>query len=506
MLIASFLLFLLIFIGIGVASTLKSDNSNADYLLAGRSVSPWLVGFSAMATNNSGYMFIGAIGYTYAKGLESIWVMFAWMFGDFLASLFIHRKMRAVSEERHSLSFGTLVARWDGHSFRFVQIFAGLITVLFLGAYAAAQFKAGGKALHIIFGWDNWVGAFVGSVIVLVYCLAGGIRASIWTDAAQTVVMFIAMSLMFFTGTAEIGGAAAFQEQLGQVSPDYLNWFPKSVSDSGAVVIALFILGYVLGGVGIVAQPHIMIRFMALDNSKNMRQAKTCYYMLYFSFCVLTFCVGLCARLLFPDITAFDSELALPNMAIRLLPEILVGLVLAGIFSASMSTADSQILSCSAAITSDIAGQDEKTPVWATKGATVIVTLIALAIALLGFKSVFKLVLFSWSILASAFAPLIIIYALEERLSEPRALFVMIVGIATSLIWRAAGWGEIIYDAGPAISIAVISYFIVAKILGPVDERPAKKSDVQASQPTGATPCTNPSECIECSTKVDPSG
>ena len=96
MIITSFIVFLLVFVAIGVASTLRSDKSSADYLVASRTVSPWLVGVSAMATNNSGYMFIGAIGYTYASGLESIWVMFAWMAGDFLASFFIHKKMRVV--------------------------------------------------------------------------------------------------------------------------------------------------------------------------------------------------------------------------------------------------------------------------------------------------------------------------------------------------------------------------------------------------------------------------
>ena len=93
MIIASFIVFLMAFAGIGVAAAFKSDHSYADYLVAGRRISPALVGLSAMATNNSGYLFIGAIGYTYGSGLESLWVMFAWMAGDALASCFIHKKM-----------------------------------------------------------------------------------------------------------------------------------------------------------------------------------------------------------------------------------------------------------------------------------------------------------------------------------------------------------------------------------------------------------------------------
>ena len=463
MIIVSFVAFLLMFVVIGGASALKSDKSNADYLLAGRNVSPWLVGVSAMATNNSGYMFIGAIGYTYASGLESLWVMFAWMAGDFLASCFVHKKMRVISKQRTSLSFGSLVSTWDGQNFKKVRVLAGIITVLFLGAYAAAQFTAGSKALYVVFGWDYGVGAVIGSVIVLMYCFAGGIRASIWTDAAQSVVMFIAMAMMLVVGISEIGGIEAFVTKLGQVSPTYLNLFPGTLENS-AWAIALFILGYVAGGVGIIAQPHVMIRFMALDDSSHMRQARAYYYGSYFAFCALTFSVGLSARLIFPDTSAFDSELALPMMATILLPEVLVGLVLAGVFAASMSTADSQILGCSAALTEDIVNQEEGS-VWFTRLATITVTTIALGISLFGLDSVFALVLYAWSVLAAAFAPLIIIYAFGEKLTEAKALLIMISCTVIALAWRSLGWGSIVYEVAPAMFFGILSYFIIFKPL-----------------------------------------
>ena len=462
MIITSFVIFLAMFVAIGVASTLRSDRSSVDYLVASRSVSPWLVGLSAMATNNSGYMFIGAIGYTYASGLESLWVMFAWMAGDFLASFFIHAKMRAVSQQRSNLSFGSLVATWGGDDFRKVRLLAGIITVLFLGAYAAAQFNASSKALYVVFGWDYSIGAILGSVLVLLYCLTGGIRASIWTDAA-VVVMFLAMAMMLVVGVQEIGGVEAFFARLGNVSPTYLNLFPATVGN-GVLTIALFILGYVAGGVGIIAQPHVMIRFMALDDPGHMRKARTYYYSAYFAFCVLTFSVGLSARLIFPDTSAFDPELALPMMTTALLPEILVGLVLAGIVAASMSTADSQILGCSAALTEDIAGQRGGS-VWFRRFATAVVTMVALAISLFGIDSVFVLVLYAWSVLAAAFAPLIILYALGEKLTETKALLVMTSCTAIALGWRALGWGAIIYEVAPAMVFGILGYLMFIKPL-----------------------------------------
>ena len=464
MVIGSFVAFLLVFVIIGAAATLKSERTGTDYLVANRNVRPWLVGLSAMATNNSGYLFIGAIGYTYASGLESLWVMFAWMAGDFVASMFIHKKMRDIAQQRNSLSFGALVATWDGQDFKYVRVLAGVITVLFLGAYAAAQFNASSKALYVVFGWDYSIGAIIGSVIVLIYCLAGGIRASIWTDAAQVVVMFLAMGLMLIIGLNEVGGVDTFFVNLGDVSPTYLNLFPSTIG-SGVVAVTLFILGYVAGGIGIVAQPHVMSRFMALDDSTHMREARAYYYGTYFSFCAVTFLVGLSARLVFPDTSAFDAELALPMMAVQLLPDVLVGLILAGVVAASVSTADSQILGCSAALTEDIIGQ-QGSSIRLRRIATAVVTAIALGISLFAVTSVFALVLYAWSVLAAAFAPLIIIYALGEKLRESTALTLMIGCTFVALGWRALGWDAMMYDVAPAMIFGLGFYFLVVKPFG----------------------------------------
>ena len=159
-------------------------------------------------------------------------------------------------------------------------------------------------------------------------------------------------------------------------------------------------------------------------------------------------------------------------MTTQLLPEVLVGLVLAGIFAASMSTADSQILSCSAALTEDIARRERRS-VWFTKFATAVVTAIALGISLMGFDSVFSLVLDAWSVLAAAFAPLIIIYAFGEKPTETSALLVMIGCTAIALGWRVLGWGSNIYEVLPAIVFGILSYFILLKpLLGGPEVQP----------------------------------
>jgi sodium/proline symporter len=455
MIALSFLFFLLVFAAIGALSMLQKQNTTDDYLLAGQSTKPWLVALSAVATNNSGYMFIGMIGFTYTIGLASVWLALGWVLGDFIASFLVHKKLRITSEKQKCLSFAGVLSNWNGENFKKIRLIGGIITVLFLGIYAGAQLKAGSKALTVMFGWHDYVGALIGAAIVLLYCFSGGIRASIWTDAAQSFVMAIAMILLFVFGVTQVGGMANFISELKQVSPTYLSLY---VDESKSLVkLILFILGWVFAGFGVAGQPHIMVRFMAVDDSENMKKARIYYYAWFLAFFLLTVGVGLVSKLLLTNNGVFDAELALPLLSLELLPSILVGLVLAGLFAATMSTADSQILSCSASLTSDIFTK-AKSNYLITKLGTVLMVLISLIIALVGPDSVFVLVLIAWSFLSCAFVPLIVVYALNQKPSENLALLMMFVGVATMLVWKYFGLDEIIYEAAPGIIAGLLVY------------------------------------------------
>lgn len=459
MIILSFAVCLFLFVIIGVLSSIQSKNTNKDYLLAGRDVKPWLVSLSAVATTNSGYMFVGMIGYTYMVGLSTIWLMLGWVIGDFISSLFIHKNLRTVSEKQKALSFAGVLSKWNGTDYRKLRFLGGIVTVLLLGTYAAAQLNAGSKALHVLFGWDYSVGAIIGAIMVLLYCFAGGIRASIWTDAAQSFVMIIAMALLFFTALDEIGGFTKFTKLLDSISPNYLDLFPQNLPFGKLGGPFLFVIGWLFGGFGVVGQPHIMVRFMTMDKISDMNRVRAYYYGWYSTFYALTICTGLAARAIIPDVGNFDVELVLPTLAQKLLPEILVGLILAGLFAATMSTADSQILSCSAAITHDFM-PNKKSNYLITKLGTVFVTTTALMIALFGSNSVFALVMIAWSALGSAFAPLLTVYSLKRKVSENVAISMMLSGLIVMIIWKYLGLDRIIYEVAPGMLAGFIPYFL----------------------------------------------
>jgi Na+/proline symporter len=181
--------------------------------------------------------------------------------------------------------------------------------------------------------------------------------------------------------------------------------------------------------------------------------------------------VGLLSRVYLSDPGTFDAELALPTMAMQLLPPTMVGLILAGIFAATISTADSLILGCSSALTHDLLPHRvENTRL--IKAGTAVITLAALSWALLNTQSVFSLVVMAWSGMASAFAPLLIVLTLGGRPGTRISLAAIFTGLSVALLWRYVGWHNAVYEGMPGIlaGLAVLS----THLLGGLQSRAAR--------------------------------
>ena len=197
-----------------------------------------------------------------------------------------------------------------------------------------------------------------------------------------------------------------------------------------------------------------------LDDSENMNKTKRYYYAFFILFTLLTYGVGLISRVILPEAGSFDAELALPVMSQKLLPEFLIGMVLAGLFSATMSTADSQVLSCSAAFTRDMF-PGKKDNLLYTKIATGSVTVLALLIAVFGGSNVFELVVFSWSVLAAAFAPLLFLYTIGNRVTEKVGIIVILTGMGVTFLWKLIGLSGVIYEVAPGMIAGLVIYYVI---------------------------------------------
>ena len=462
--IVGFLFFLILFVVIGLWSTRQQTDKENDYLLAGATVSPLLTALSAAATKNSGYMFIGLIGYIYNFGLSAAWLVCGFLFGDLIAFCVVHKKLREATRQTGALSFAELLSKWNGGHYRILQITIGIITLAFLAIYAAAQLNAGGKALHVLFQWHTYTGACIGAGLILMYCMSGGLRASIWTDAAQSILMMFAMLMLLGSAIYHAGGTEEFIGKLDQVSPSYLDLGVERFGSLSAT--ALFAVGWLFNGIGVTGQPQVMVRFMALDDSSHMRKTGLYYFLWSGLFLSVTLVVGLASRLCIEQNTSLDAELALPTLAQSLLPGIAVGIVLGGIFAATISTIDSQILSCSAVLSDDFKlGHGVR----AKRLSTLAVVAVSLTIALFAPANVFTLVILAWSALACTLGPLVIIHAFGKRPPEKLALLMMLVGFVVAICWRQLGWNKQVYEGAPGMLSALLVYFIATQLTGSED-------------------------------------
>ena len=213
----------------GAASVIGKKATTEDYLLASRSVAPWLTALSTVATNNSGFMFIGMIAASYRLGIETVWMMVGWIIGDAIAWWRLYPRLRARSGAAGTITVTAILATGPEGPRRSLVVAASALTFVFLGLYAAAQLKAGSTALHALFDWHPATGVWIGAVIVILYSFAGGIRADIWTDAAQSAVMLVSIALILSRGAWRWAGPPRWPTGCAPSIPRCCRSFPRAL-------------------------------------------------------------------------------------------------------------------------------------------------------------------------------------------------------------------------------------------------------------------------------------
>ena len=452
----SFIGFLVLMVLVGTLSASKAKANSGDYLLASRSVHPIVMALSMLSTNYSGFMFIGFIGYTYNVGISAVWYVLTWAFGDLLAWLTIHKRLRDKSEEQDSNTITSFIGTGEKKSLPGLIKFTSLISFTFLSVYAAAQLKVSSKALHVMLDWDMNMGIVIAGLIVAIYCFSGGIRASIWTDVAQTIFMCAAMFLMSFLTIGKCGGVTELMASLKAVDPNLVSLVPEKTF----LHFIIFIISLLVNGYGVIGQPHTMVRAMLIDDSSKMGKARDIYFSLYLIFGIASLSVGLASRILLPDLSSIDPELTLPILAEQYLPDVLVGFILAGIFSAAVSTADSQIISCSASLSQDLFPSLKKSYIF-SKISSLIVTVIAICIALFSGQNVFTLTLIAWSSLAASLGPLMVLRCFDFEMDTKTSSVMAFFSILTVIVWRfTLNMPFGIHEVMPATLVAVLIFWI----------------------------------------------
>lgn len=485
LLLASFLLFMFFFAGVGLASMRVKKDTTDDYLVAGRGMHPALAALSAVSTWNSGYMFIGFIGFIFVNGYSAIWIAAVSTIGQFVAWIWLYKFIQKEGDERGIRSLSSLVSNTTGSPEAKV---AAVLSVIFLSIYAAAQLTAGGVALEVMLNWAPTIGILIGFVLVVAYCYAGGIRASIWTDAAQSCVMIVGSTILCYVAIKQTGGFSGLHSELRAVDPAMVNFYPSELMFGATLWIAAFFLG----GLGVAGQPQVVSRVMTLKDDNDRKQAMIWFFVWQTPFILLMFFIGLACRVLLPELGVSGAETGLPKLAMEQLNPFLGGLILASIFAATMSTADSQVLACTAAITDDVKpewSQDHKT----TKQVTLAVAVFATVISLVGQQipgfgdSVFKLVVLAVYGLGAIFVPLLLVRMMGYEPDSQHTIAMMIAAMSGVVVWTLLGFGNAdgIFPTVPGMGAAFATHFGFCWLRSESPDNPFGRYTVPKGRPMG---------------------
>ncbi len=467
MVVFYFILFLIVFTFIGVSATKFKSNTTKDYLLASSTISPFFSGISAAASTYSGFMFTGFVGYVFTNGFAAIWFIVFMFLGEFCSTFFTPFIQQSARKTK-AYTYVEMIVDMTG-GYQILRKLLAIIILLFLGVYASSQILSSTKALHELLEWNPFLSVLVATAIIIAYSYAGGLRASIWTDVAQGTTMLIAIAALGFYSLQNLGGYNELYFKLKTIDPNLVSWRPQNLKFG----IAAFAIGWFSHGFfGLLGQPHVMNRYMALrTGAKNTRKASL--YFIGFSIlftCFLTL-VSLAIRTHYAEV-AFDHEVALLRFSKETFSNAFLGLILAGLFSSTISTADSQILVCASALTRNFFPKNlrKKHPLASNKFAVVLIAICVGMLSLYENQTVFSTVVLSWGILGVAFTPFLLANYFKLSINSTTSVCMLITGIATALLWhynRLDSNGMTIML--PGISASFLSYYL-CKAIGLTNE------------------------------------
>lgn len=478
-------LYFLVLLLIGILSSRKIKNLK-DYYVGGKKLGFWVVAFSARATGESAWLLLGLTGMGALMGYSAFWVVVGEMIGVAVAWFVMAKRFKYLSDKYESITIPDyLVSRFKSKS-NALRIIAATCLSVFVVIYVSAQIDATGKAFHSFLDWNYFVGAIAGFLIVMAYIFTGGFVAVAWSDLFQGLLMLLGLVLLplvvYFGLTGELTASlAAIDPKLvtvfGDTDPNYLTYCG--------------VLGFMMIGLGFMGSPQIFVRFMSIKDEEEINKGRWVAILFTFLTDSAAVLIGIFGRYLFtkagqaPEaVLNTGGEDVLIMMAEYAFPTIIVGLYIAVVLSAIMSTIDSLLVVASSAITRDFYQQifkpksKEENLTNFSRIVTVLMALFALGIAmsvavLNEQRTVFWFVIFGWSGIAATFCPLMIMSLFWKGYTEKGAIASMVVGFLCVPFFKfvVSGmefWGPIIGKLDvlmPSFVLSMLAGVIVSLLL-----------------------------------------
>ncbi len=487
--IGAFVFYLLVVVAIGLASARFSSTGISEYFVGGRRMGRFVVALSAVVSGRSAWLLLGVTGMAYARGASAVWAVVGYIVVELLLFLFFAPRLRRFTERHDCITVPDyFAARFDDRSGALRTLLVAVI-LLFLVGYVAGQFVGGGKAFAAGFGLAPTTGVLLTAGIVLAYTMTGGFLAVSLTDMIQAIFMLFALVVLPAIATAQRGGPGPVLSELAALDPALVD--PAALSLGAAI-------GFLGIGLGSPGSPHILARYMSISDPRQLRASAWIGTTWNALMAAGALWIGLVGRAWYPEVSMLpgaDTENLYPVLAQQHLPPVLFGAVVASIFAAIMSTADSQLLVAASSVVRDVyekvirRGEEVPQRRLVLLSRLVVCALVVLAVAfgLAADQLVFWLVLFAWAGLGAALGPTAILALFWRRTTRAGVMAGVVAGTLTTIGWYfAPALKARMYELVPGFAAGLAATIVVSLLTSPPAGAAGLVEDGRTDDPTPA--------------------
>ncbi|HUH13798.1 MAG TPA: sodium/proline symporter [Longimicrobiales bacterium] len=464
--LGAFLGYLAMLVGIGIYAARFSSAGMSEFFVGGRRMNRFVVALSAVVSGRSAWLLLGVTGMAFTRGLSAVWAVVGYTVVELFLFLYYAPRLRRFSEVYDCVTVPDFFAARLGDRDGRLRVALAVVMLLFMVAYVAAQFVGGGKAIGAAFGLPAGWGIALTAAIVLVYTMLGGFLAVSLTDMVQGCFMMLALVALPVVAVVDAGGVGVVVERVAAAETGFLDPF--------ALGFGVF-LGFVGIGLGSPGNPHIIVRYMSIADARQLRWVAVVGTLWNTFMAAGAIAIGVIGRVWYASAEALpgaDTENLFPALAQQHLPAILFGIVVASIFAAIMSTADSQLLVAASSIVRDVYEKviarehapDPRRLVLYSRLVVVALVAAALVLGLVADELVFWLVLFAWAGLGAALGPTSLLALFWKGTTRAGVFAGVAVGTLTTLVWyytpvlRGA-----LYELIPAFTLALLATWITSR-------------------------------------------
>lgn len=466
----------------------KKNESVDDFYLGGRKLGPFVTAMSAEASDMSSWLLMGLPGVAYLTGLaEASWTAIGLVVGTYLNWLIVAKRIRRYSHRLNAITVPQFFSKRWGDERCVLSAIAAVVIIIFFIPYTASGFSACGKLFSTLFGMDYVTAMLISAAVIVIYTVMGGFLAASFTDPIQSIIMTVALVVVLGFGVTQAGGIDAVMENARSLT-DYLSLLRiHDPATGGSNPYSLLTICSLLAwGLGYFGMPHILVRFMAIEDEHKLKLSRR----VASSWVVISMGVAIFIGLVGSAMTRAgaleqlaDSETIIVRIASLIsqfgaLPALLAGVILAGILAATMSTADSQLLAASS-ISQDL-GNDFLKRNFSGRRGMAVARAVMIAIAIIAAflardpnSSVFRVVSFAWAGFGAAFGPVMLMALFWKRSNKWGALAGMITGGVMVFVWKfliaPLGGAWAIYELLPAF-LCALAAIVAVSLLTPAPE------------------------------------